>query len=127
MSQHLLRQWEDAGLLSPQRMHGQRRYNDLDVRLVKFIRLARELGIGLGELREIFAIRSVAERTAVLQRRKAQLEHEIALANRQLEMIEHGLECPYPDYRTCPELAAITEKALTEGVLSEAVLAPDRG
>ncbi|EXG80455.1 MerR family transcriptional regulator [Cryptosporangium arvum] len=112
VSQHLLRQWEDAGLLSPQRSRGQRRYSDLDVRLVRFIQRGRELGMGLGELREMFAIRDVAERTAVLQRRKKLLEDRIALAQQELAFVERGLECPHPDYRTCPDLAEIVQQPI---------------
>jgi DNA-binding transcriptional MerR regulator len=107
---HLLRQWEDAGLLTPARVHGQRRYSELDIRLVRFTRIGRELGIGLAELRALFATRTVEERRALLQQRKTQLEHQIALASRQLEMIEEGLTCPYPDIRFCPDLMALAEQ-----------------
>ena len=109
---HLLRQWEDAGLLAPSRENGQRRYSDLDVRLVKFIRHGREAGMGLAELRELFAIRNVEERTVVLQRRKKLLEDRIALAQRELAWLEQGLVCPHPDYRTCPDLAALADQPL---------------
>ncbi|WP_344653141.1 MerR family transcriptional regulator [Cryptosporangium japonicum] len=110
VSPHLLRQWEDAGLLEPAREHGQRRYSELDVRLVRFIRFGRELGLGLAELRELFATRSVEERAVLLKRRKAMLEHRIAVAARQLELIEEGLACPYPDVRYCPDLIALAEQ-----------------
>lgn len=113
VSQHLLRQWEDAGLLSPQRSHGQRRYSELDVRMVRFIQRGREVGMGLGELREVFAIRTVAERTAVLQRRKKLLEDRIALAQQELAFVEQGLNCPHPDYRTCPDLAEIVQQPIS--------------
>ncbi|MFB9320154.1 helix-turn-helix domain-containing protein [Cryptosporangium minutisporangium] len=104
---HLLRQWEDAGLLTPARVHGQRRYTEPDVLQVKLIKFGRELGIGLAGLRELLAVRDTADRDAVLRRRKQQLEHHIALARRQLELIEHGLACPHPDYRSCPDAVAL--------------------
>ncbi|SHN48239.1 MerR family transcriptional regulator [Cryptosporangium aurantiacum] len=112
---HVLRHWEDAGLLSPSRENGQRRYSEVDVLQVRLTRIGRELGLGLGEIRELFTVHDTGDRAEALVRQRAVVEKRIAQARRRLELIEGALLCPHPDYRTCPELAAMLEDWDDEG------------
>lgn len=104
---HVLRHWETAGLLTPARQHGQRRYTEDDARQVALIQIGRELGLGLAELRELLGAHDATERDVVLRRQRAVVQRRIALAQRHLALIEHGLNCAHPDYRSCPEVAAM--------------------
>ncbi|MFI5960254.1 MerR family transcriptional regulator [Cryptosporangium sp. NPDC051539] len=111
---HVLRHWEDAGLLSPARERGQRRYAEADVHRVALIRMARDLGIGLGEIRDSLTALDAGDRTGALERQRAIAAEQLARARLRLTMIEQALNCPHPDYRTCPDLAELLDEWLRE-------------
>jgi MerR family copper efflux transcriptional regulator len=87
-----VRYYERAGLLAPRARlaSGYRRYSDLEVARLRFIRRAQALGFTLKEVRELLALsahRDVGRVKRSAQAKLADVEHRIA----ELERVRKGL------------------------------------
>lgn len=105
---------------APRRPSGYREYDQDDVKRLRFIRRAKELGFTLAEIRELLAlsvdrergVRGVKDRA---QTRLAEVERRI----RELEQVRQGLtrliaDCPGRGaLDRCPILAALGEESTT--------------
>ena len=105
---HVLRHWEDVGLLDPRRRaNGRRRYGPADEARIAMILLAKDAGLGLDQIRLLFA--ATADRPA---RRALYREHHDRLAERiaalqaSLSVLEHAMGCDAEDITTCPDFQA---------------------
>lgn len=99
---HVLRHWEDAGLLHPERdAGGRRRYGDDDLVRIAVILRNKAAGMSLEQI-AVLLDRDARDRHRVLE------EHLAALDRRQLEiaqaraMTEHALRCRAHDITACP-------------------------
>ena len=80
LATHVLRHWEDEGLLSPaRRVAGRRVYGTAQVARVADILLGKEAGFRLAQARERIARLTLAQ-----------------------TLLEHGLRCQHEDYQSCP-------------------------
>lgn len=84
-----IRYYEDIGVLAPpaRTASGYRNYDDTVVDRLTFVRSAQSVGLTLGEIREIVALRDRGETpcghvTELLQRRAAEIEERIASLQR---------------------------------------------
>ncbi|WP_159840542.1 MerR family transcriptional regulator [Nocardia sp. CY41] len=115
LATHVLRHWEDVGLLAPRRDGaGRRRYHHNDAETVAMILLGKQSGLALDELVALFA--AASDRTArreLLRAHRDQLVHRIAQATAALETISHALDCAAEDFRECPHFQAKVADALT--------------
>ncbi len=109
-----VRYYERAGLLAPSTRlaSGYRRYSDLEVARLRFIRRAQALGFTLNEIRDLLALsarRDVARVKRSAQAKLADVEKRIAA----LEKVRDGLAslvaaCPGHGRATdCPILKAL--------------------
>ncbi|MFW6773286.1 MerR family transcriptional regulator [Nocardioides sp. CPCC 205120] len=111
---HVLRFWEDEGLLIPERDGaGRRRYGEADVVRVAAIVRNKAAGMSLEQIRIL--LDSEAEgRQAVLQ---AHLD-DIAARMRSMElwraMTEHALRCRAHDVTNCPRYKAFLADLLDD-------------
>lgn len=115
-----VRFYERQGLLpAPQRQaSGYRRYDEADVRRLRFIRRAKSLGFTLGEIQELLALSSrrgedmVGLKAAALEK-LADVDAKLT----ELQRIRAGLEalvaaCPgHGALERCPILTALSEDA----------------
>ncbi|MBE1532108.1 MerR family transcriptional regulator [Actinomadura algeriensis] len=93
---HVLRYWEDKGLLEPaRRTGGQRSYGPEDLGRVALILMGKEAGFTLGDLRTLLTAASPMDHRDLLQRHVEELERRMARARAAKELIEHALACPY--------------------------------
>ncbi|TMR94798.1 MerR family transcriptional regulator [Nonomuraea basaltis] len=93
---HVLRHWESAGLLRPaRRAGGQRSYGHADLERVALIRMGKEAGFTLGELRALLSTPNPMDHRDLLHRQVAELERRISRARAAKELIEHALACPH--------------------------------
>ena len=98
LATHVLRHWESVGLLSPPRaVAGRRRYGADHLYRIAVILQAKEAGFGLGDIREMLAAASPAQRTEVLRRQREALVQRIAVAQASLELIDCALTCDHDD------------------------------
>ena len=103
LATHVLRHWEDMGLLSPaRRVAGRRVYGPAHVTRVAEIMLGKDAGFSLEQLRELFAAPDRGRRREVLRAQLAQVRQRIARLTLSQTLLEHGLRCRHPDYQSCP-------------------------
>jgi DNA-binding transcriptional MerR regulator len=99
---HVLRHWEDVGLLSPGRdAAGRRRYRYGDVVRVAVVVRNKAAGMSLDQIRVLLDA-DAADRHAVLQAHLDDLERRMAEMRRSREMTEHAMRCRAHDVASCP-------------------------
>jgi MerR family copper efflux transcriptional regulator len=114
-----VRYYERSGLLSPQvrLASGYRRYSELQVARLRFIRRAQELGFSLKDIRELLGLskqRDVARVKRAAERKLAEVEERLAALTR----VRDGLAtlvatCPgHGRAADCPILRALGEETL---------------
>ncbi|MGW9112083.1 MerR family transcriptional regulator [Microbacterium sp. NPDC055683] len=106
LATHVLRHWEDRGLLSPERDGaGRRRYAEADAYRVAVVLASKAAGMGLEQIRALVD-GGAAGRHEVLERRLAEIDESIAALERSRAMARHALECRSHDISTCPGFRA---------------------
>jgi len=114
-----VRYYEKSGLLAPQARlpSGYRRYGDLQVARLRFIRRAQQLGFTLKDVRELLGLsrqRDVARVKRVAEKKLVEVEQRIAA----LERVRSGLAqlvsaCPgHGKASECPILRALGEESI---------------
>jgi MerR family transcriptional regulator, copper efflux regulator len=108
LATHVLRHWEDVGLLSPaRRVAGRRVYGAVHVTRVAEILLGKEAGFSLEQLRELFTAADRERRREVLREQLAQVRERITRLTLSQTLLEHALRCRHPDYQSCPQFQAM--------------------
>ncbi|KAB8159534.1 MerR family transcriptional regulator [Streptomyces sp. 3MP-14] len=103
LAPHVLRHWEERGLLSPaERVAGRRRYGPAQVATVATIVRGRAAGLGLDQLRELLHAPDGAARRVVLAEHHAELERRRRAIEATQALLAHVLECEAEDFLTCP-------------------------
>ncbi|OLT33236.1 hypothetical protein BJF79_08135 [Actinomadura sp. CNU-125] len=96
LATHVLRYWEDKGLLEPARgTSGQRTYGPDDLGRVALILMGKEAGFRLEDLRTLLTAASPMDHRDLLRGHVEELERRMARARAAKELIEHALDCPY--------------------------------
>ena len=122
LATHVLRHWEDMGLLSPaRRLAGRRVYGPAHMTRVAEIMLGKEAGFSLDQLRELFAAPDRDRRREVLRAQLAQVRQRIARLTLSQTLLEHGLRCRHQDYQSCPRFQALVLARLDGVDLAEAL------
>src|SRR5690242_13799932 len=86
---HVLRHWEDMGLLSPaRRVAGRRVYGPAHVTRVAEILIGKDAGFSLEQLRELFAAPDHDRRQEVLRAQLAQVRERIARLTLSPQLLE---------------------------------------
>jgi len=103
---HVLRHWEDEGLLEPARdASGYRRYGRDDLTRVAVILRSKAAGMSLEQVRVLLDGGS-ANRHEVLEGHLRALAERAESIERSREMTEHALRCRAHDITACPRFAA---------------------
>lgn len=106
LATHVLRHWEDVGVVAPGRdAAGRRRYGDADLVRVAAVLASQSAGLSLEQIRTMFDTRADGRRELLeqhlvdLERRRLELEvaHEVTA---------HALNCRDHDLTTCPRFSA---------------------
>ena len=114
-----VRYYERSGLLAPQTRlaSGYRRYSEMQVSRLRFIRRAQDLGFSLKDIRELLGLskqRDVARVKRAAERKLAEVEERLAALTR----IRDGLAtlvatCPgHGRAADCPILRALGEESI---------------
>jgi len=99
---HVLRHWEDVGLLAPGRdSAGRRRYDEDDVVRIAVILRSKAAGMSLEQV-AVMLDAGAADRHRVLEAHIADLDRRMAEMERSRAMTEHALRCRAHDIATCP-------------------------
>ncbi|WP_322410419.1 MerR family transcriptional regulator [Microbacterium invictum] len=104
---HVLRHWEDTGLLAPARDGGgRRRYGEADLVRIAVIVRSKAAGMSLEQIR-VLLDDEAPERHRVLEAHLADLAERMAEMERSRRMTEHALRCRAHDIATCPRFREI--------------------
>lgn len=105
---HVLRHWEAEGLLEPiERVGGKRRYDDSARARIRTILAAKEAGMALASIRQVFSTDSGADRQTILLEQLALLEQRQRDLARSIAVLEHLRVCQNSDFAKCPDFVAI--------------------
>ena len=108
LATHVLRHWEDMGLLAPtRRVAGRRVYGPQHVTRVAEILLGKDAGFSLEQLRELFTAADRGRRREVLRGQLAEVRQRIARLTLSQTLLEHVLRCRHPEYQSCPHFQAM--------------------
>ncbi|MGI5149963.1 MerR family transcriptional regulator [Plantactinospora sp. CA-294935] len=122
LATHVLRHWEEMGLLSPaRRVAGRRVYGPAHVTRVAEILLGKDAGFSLEQLRELFTAPDRDRRREVLRGQLAQVRARMARLALSQTLLEHGLRCRHPDYQSCPRFQAMVLARLDGVDLAESL------
>jgi len=106
LATHVLRHWEDVGLLAPARdSGGRRRFGDADITRVAIILRSKGAGMGLDQIAALLD-GGAPQRHAILEAHLAELDRRMSEMVRAREMAEHAFGCDQHDIATCPRFAA---------------------
>ncbi|WP_244930588.1 MerR family transcriptional regulator [Nocardioides sp. W7] len=109
LATHVLRHWEDVGLLRPVRDGaGRRRYGIDDLSRVAVIVRSKDSGMSLDQIAVLLDAESV-DRHRVLQAHIDDLDRRMAEMERSREMTLHALRCRAHDVATCPNFQKLVE------------------
>jgi DNA-binding transcriptional MerR regulator len=109
---HVLRHWEDVGLLRPERDGGdRRRYRDDDLVRIGVIVRNKNAGMSLEQI-GVLLDEQAPERHRVLEEHLADLERRMADMERSRRMTEHALRCRSHDITTCPRFREIIDEVV---------------
>jgi len=99
---HVLRHWEDVGLLAPARdLAGRRRYGRGDVVRIAVIVRNKAAGMSLDQI-GVLLDSEAPDRHRILLDHIADLDRRMAEMQRAKEMAEHSYACRAHDVATCP-------------------------
>jgi MerR family copper efflux transcriptional regulator len=99
---HVLRHWEDVGLLRPDRDGaGRRRYRRDDVVRIAVIIRSKAAGMSLEQI-GVLLDAEAPDRHRILQDHIAELDRRVAEIQQAKEMAEHAYACRAHDVATCP-------------------------
>jgi len=116
---HVLRHWEDVGLLRPERdAAGRRRYVDPDLVRIAVILRSKDAGMSLEQI-GVLLDEQAPSRHRVLEDHIGELDRRMAEMERSREMTLHALNCRSHDITTCPRF-----RAIVGGVLDGTVVWP---
>ncbi|HYN95696.1 MAG TPA: MerR family transcriptional regulator [Pilimelia sp.] len=121
LATHVLRHWEDVGLLSPTRAAGRRVYGAAHVTRVAEILLGKDAGFSLGQLRDLFNAADQERRRELLRGQLAHVQERIARLTLSRTLLEHGLRCQHADHQGCPQFQAMVLARLAGVELADAL------
>jgi len=102
LATHVLRHWEDVGLLAPERdAADRRRYGRDELVRVAVILRSQAAGMSLEQI-GILLDAEAPERHLVLEAHVADLDRRMAEMQRSREMTLHALSCRAHDVANCP-------------------------
>src|ERR1700692_1240690 len=78
VASHVLRHWEDVGLLRPTRFSsGHRAYDDQTIGQARMIQICQRAGLSLAEIKEL-AAHDQEDRVALIESKRAQIAQQVS-------------------------------------------------
>jgi MerR family transcriptional regulator, copper efflux regulator len=108
---HVLRHWEDVGLLRPRRLSsGHRAYDDQTIGQARMIQICQRAGLSLAEIKEL-GIGDRGDRIALIEVKRAQIAAQVSSLRVADKFLAHIAHCEHPVISECPECSALTSPA----------------
>ncbi|WP_406392880.1 MerR family transcriptional regulator [Streptomyces sp. NBC_00887] len=107
---HVLRHWEDIGLLTPRRLpSGHRVYDDQTIGQARLIQISQRAGLSLAEIGELVAGERV-DRIGLINAKRTRIAEHIANLELADRFLAHLVHCVHPVISDCPECSALVER-----------------
>ena len=107
LATHVLRHWEEAGILEPaERVNGRRRYTEAHVAKVTMILRCKQTGLSLAEIRELTRTPRETHTDLLLQHR-ARLDERLEEIKAARALLDHLIACHADDPAECLEFQAV--------------------
>jgi MerR family transcriptional regulator, copper efflux regulator len=104
---HVLRHWEDVGLLRPVRMSsGHRVYDDQTIGQARMIQICQRAGLSLAEIGALGAS-DRERRIALIETKRADLAGQVARIRQADDFLAHVVGCRHEVISECPECSAL--------------------
>lgn len=117
---HVLRHWEEKGVLEPvRRVGGQRRYAPEQRLRVALVLSAQDAGMSLDRIRELGGA-SAERRGTALAEHLAELDERLERLRAAREMVAHAVACDSGDILECPRFRRMLEEAVESGCRTRA-------
>lgn len=108
LATHVLRHWEDAGLLRPGRDGAdRRRFTEDDIIRIAVILRSKAAGMSLDQIAVLLEDDHGPRRHRVLTDHLADLDHRMAEMQVSRAMTVHAFECENHDLTRCPSFRAL--------------------
>lgn len=108
---HVLRHWEDVGLLRPARLpSGHRAYDEQSLAEARMIQICQRAGLSLAEIRDLGAAPR-AERLAIIAAKRAVVAEQVADLELADRFLSHVATCTHPVVSDCDECSGLVAKA----------------
>ena len=108
---HVLRHWEDVGLLNPERLpSGHRIYDDQTVGEARLIQICQRAGLSLAEISDLAAANRT-DRIALIETKRSRIAARIANLELADRFLAHVVTCTHPLISECPECSLVVEQA----------------
>ncbi|MEU4995998.1 MerR family transcriptional regulator [Streptomyces sp. NPDC021622] len=113
---HVLRHWEDIGLLSPRRLpSGHRVYDVQIIGQARLIQIGRRAGLSLAEIGELAAGERV-DRIGLVNAKRTRIAEHIANLELADRFLAHLVRCVHPVISDCPECSSLAERGARSAV-----------
>ena len=100
---HVLRHWEDEGVLAPSRSGtNQREFSTQQVDAARIVHRLREAGVGLAQIRELLPAQR-SRRSELLSAEADRLERSAIQSAAAARFLRHVGRCRHPVIEDCPE------------------------
>jgi MerR family copper efflux transcriptional regulator len=107
---HVLRHWEDVGLLRPRRLSsGHRAYDDQTIGQARMIQICQRAGLSLAEIKKLGG-GDRRNRIALIESKRAQIAQQVSSLRLADKFLAHIANCEHPVISECPECSAMTSK-----------------
>ena len=112
---HVLRHWEDVGLLRPRRLSsGHRAYDDQTIGQARMIQICQRAGLSLAEIKEL-GIGDRGDRIALIDSKRAQIAEQVSSLRLADKFLAHIAYCEHSVISECPQCSALTSQARRVG------------
>jgi MerR family transcriptional regulator, copper efflux regulator len=104
---HVLRHWEDFGLLRPTRLSsGHRAYDEQTIGQARMIQICQRAGLSLAEIGELGAS-DRERRIALIETKRAELAGQVSHIQLADDFLAHVVGCHHEVISECPECSVL--------------------
>lgn len=112
---HVLRHWEDVGVLVPERLDsGHRVYRAETIDRGRLILMCQRAGLSLAEIKELGAV-GQGERVALIAAKRAGIAERIANLELADQFLAHVVTCVHPVISECPDCSRLVGQVRVRG------------
>jgi MerR family transcriptional regulator, copper efflux regulator len=124
LATHVLRHWEEQGLLTPvERVNGRRYYDEPHAARITMILRGKDMGLSLAQIAEIVSEPNHDGHKVVLREHRRRIVEQIHRLEAAKRMLDHALDCPHDDVSRCAEFQEVARASAPLGAHGHVVRA----